>query len=142
MALRQTLPRKNWPKSIFWMLHKKYKDRLTRYIMSDSVAPEILNAIINETGTQITLIFSKNITTGNDGGDSWAINCSSSTSILMQYIEGNRTNIFVYDLSSTPLLGENCTVSYTQSGDGIVDFAGNYLEDILNFSVINNSEVQ
>lgn len=101
----------------------------------DIVIPELTEAIIPESGTEIQLVFSDAVTFGGGGNDGWSLSSPTST---MTYNSGDGSNTLVYDLAVTISSTDVPTVSYVQPGDGVESLSGGDLVSITNASVTNN----
>jgi len=103
--------------------------------------PMLLSAVIGETGTSLTLVFSKPVAQGT-GYLNTDINLDASSGgfdIGVVYASGNGTNTHIYTIGKTIRAGETVTLDYNGRPAGLEDASGNYLIDILNFAVTNDS---
>lgn len=109
---------------------------------ADPVAPTLTSTTVGSAGLVADLLFSESVSIGAGGNAGWSMDCSLSGAIAMTYSSGAGTNTLDYSLADTPTVGEDCTVSYTQPGNGVE--ATDDTTDIVSLggaTVTNNSTV-
>lgn len=105
--------------------------------LPDSLAPTLLSATIDATGTQIAFGFNESVQDGNFF-DFFTVDLTGGAATLT-YTSGDGTNTILFDISREVTEDETGTADYT--GTTVEDLAGNLLAAIADFPVTNNSEV-
>ena len=108
------------------------------FVGTDTAAPTLQTAVIDSTGSVLTLNFSEIVATGSADNAGWSMSASGGA-LTASYSSGDGSISVAYSLSRTVQLGETVTVSYTQPGNGVEDIAGNDLATTGSVSVTNNS---
>lgn len=104
----------------------------------DVTAPEVVSAVIDATGTTLTIGFAEPVTVNTSTG--FTTNLTGGAAILA-YSTGSGSASLAYLISRVVYSNETGDLDYTATADGIEDGAGNDLEGFVGFTITNNSAV-
>lgn len=105
---------------------------------ADATAPSVLTVTISADGTTWTFACNESVSVGSGGNGGFA-GAMTSGGVTLTYSSGSGSSSLVYTGSPVVPSGDTVTLSYTQSGNGIEDAAGNDLASFAGKSTVNNS---
>lgn len=103
----------------------------------DETAPVIQNAVIQNAGDRLRLVFNENIDIGPMGLKGMKIIVAANN--LRPEFDSIQDNVLFLKLGRVITIGEVVTLTYIQPIGGVQDIAGNDLESFVDRPVINNS---
>ncbi len=104
------------------------------------VAPTLISASTDSTGSSLSLVYSDSCTTGVGGASGFTLSASGGAVTVNLPPTGSGSNTYVYPLSRPIRTGEVVTVSYVQPGNGIEStLDGTDVASFVSQPVTNNS---
>lgn len=107
-----------------------YTGHISNGLVTPATAPIALSSTVITNGTELQIVFDRDVVIGAGGSGGWTANMSGGAATLT-YDRGAGTRFLVYTWSRTIGDTETGDVDYTQPGDGLEDEV--LLNDVVSF---------